>query len=182
MIWLSQTVGRSILRLSTKDYRDNHLSSLMAHHGSAEALNGEVFNRLIAKIRGKSKLPARRRVLVFSPHPDDDVISMGGILRKLVENGNQVTVAYQTSGNIAVFDHDVRRYLDFFERSEGGSAGGEGRLPAGLVADIREVPGPKGSGGGGHPGGAGSEAGDTGDRGRVCPGECRAGPRTGPDS
>jgi glucosamine-6-phosphate deaminase len=118
VIWLSQRVGQSILRLSTKDFRDNHLSSLLARYGSAGPLNGEVFNRLISKIRGKSKLPAGRRVLVFSPHPDDDVISMGGILRKLVENENQVTVAYQTSGNIAVFDHDVRRYLDFMERGE----------------------------------------------------------------
>jgi glucosamine-6-phosphate deaminase len=55
--------------------------------------------------------------VVFSPHPDDDVISMGGILRKLVENGNHITVGYQTSGNIAVFDHEVRRYLDFVERA-----------------------------------------------------------------
>ena len=138
VIWLSLRVGRSILRLSTKDYRDNHLSSLLAKHGSAEALNGEVFNRLIAKIRGKSKLPAGRRVLVFSPHPDDDVISMGGILRKLVENGDEVTVAYQTSGNIAVFDHDVRRYLDFLERGEvvlgGGTAASRSR-----VAELREA-------------------------------------------
>jgi glucosamine-6-phosphate deaminase len=118
VIWLSQQVGQSILRLSTKDYRDNRLSSLLARYGSAGPLNGEVFNRLISKIRGKSKLPTGRKILVFSPHPDDDVISMGGILRKLVENQNQVTVAYQTSGNIAVFDHDVRRYLDFMERGE----------------------------------------------------------------
>jgi glucosamine-6-phosphate deaminase len=117
VIWLSERVGRSILRLSRTHYRDNHLSSLLARHESAGALNGEVFNRLISKICGKSKLPFRRNILVFSPHPDDDVISMGGILRKLVENENQVTVAYQTSGNIAVFDHDVRRYLDFMERA-----------------------------------------------------------------
>jgi glucosamine-6-phosphate deaminase len=138
VIWLSQRVNRSILRLSTKDYRDNHLSSLMARHGSAEILNGEVFNRLIAKIRGKSKLPTGRRILVFSPHPDDDVISMGGILRKLVENGNEVTVAYQTSGNIAVFDHDVRRYLDFFERC-GEVLGGGTRASRGKLSEIREA-------------------------------------------
>ena len=138
VIWLSLEVGRSILRLSTKDYRDNHLSSLVARHGSAEAMNGEVFNRLIAKIRGKSKLPTGRRVLVFSPHPDDDVISMGGILRKLVENGNEVTVAYQTSGNIAVFDHDVRRYLDFLERGELLLGGGT-EASRGKVAEIREA-------------------------------------------
>lgn len=138
VIWLSQRVGRSILRLSTKDYRDNHLSSLMARFGSAESLNGEVFNRLIAKIRGKSKLPSGRRILVFSPHPDDDVISMGGMLRKLVENGNEVAVAYQTSGNIAVFDHDVRRYLDFFERG-GGVLGGGSATSRGRVAEMREA-------------------------------------------
>jgi glucosamine-6-phosphate deaminase len=138
VIWLSLRVGRSILRLSTEDYRDNHLSSLVARHGSAEPLNGEVFNRLIAKIRGRSKLPAGRRVLVFSPHPDDDVISMGGILRKLVENGNEVTVAYQTSGNIAVFDHDVRRYLDFLERGELVLGGGTGASME-KVAEIRKA-------------------------------------------
>src|SRR5690606_29994603 len=80
------------------------------------AVNGEVFNALGAKIRGKSKLPSGKRIICFSPHPDDDVISMGGILRKLVENGNEIVVAYQTSGNIAVFDHDVRRYMDFMSR------------------------------------------------------------------
>ncbi len=144
-IWLSLQVGRSILRLSTKDYRDNHLSSLVAKHGSAETVNGEVFNRLIARIRGKSKLPTGRRVLVFSPHPDDDVISMGGILRKLVENGNEVTVAYQTSGNIAVFDHDVRRYLDFYHRGEAILGGGAG-ASLGKLGEVREALARKGPG------------------------------------
>ena len=81
-------------------------------------MNGEVFNALGAKIRGKSKLPKGRRTICFSPHPDDDVISMGGILRKFVENGNEVHVAYMTSGNIAVFDHEVRKYVDFLRRLE----------------------------------------------------------------
>ena len=79
-------------------------------------MNGKVFNVLGAKIRGKIKLPVGKRIICFSPHPDDDVISMGGILRKFVENDNDITVAYMTSGNIAVFDHDVRRYVDFLER------------------------------------------------------------------
>ena len=86
--------------------------------GSPGAVNGEVFNALGAKIRGKSKLPKGRRTICFSPHPDDDVISMGGILRKFVENENEMLVAYMTSGNIAVFDHDVRRYVDFLRRLE----------------------------------------------------------------
>ncbi len=116
VVWLSRQVKKSILRLETKDYRDHHLSSLVARHGSAPPLNGEVFNALIAKIRGKSKLPRGRRVLVFAPHPDDDVICMGGILQKLHHNGNEITVAYQSSGNIAVFDHEVRRHLDLMHR------------------------------------------------------------------
>jgi glucosamine-6-phosphate deaminase len=116
VVWLSQRTGRGILKLTQRDYAEHKLSSLVARFGSPGAVNGEVFNYLGAKIRGKSKLPRGKRVICFSPHPDDDVISMGGILRKFVENGNEMTVAYMTSGNIAVFDHDVRRYVDFLER------------------------------------------------------------------
>src|SRR5207249_2712833 len=76
-----------------------------------------VFNRLRDKIRGRRRLPSHKAVLVFSPHPDDDVISMGVVLRKLWENENAIVVAYMTSGNIAVFDHDVRRHLDFMSRA-----------------------------------------------------------------
>ncbi len=116
VVWLSQQTGRAILKLTQRDYAEHGMSSLVARHGSYGAVNGEVFNALGAKIRGKSKLPKGRRTIVFSPHPDDDVISMGGILRKFVENGNDMLVAYMTSGNIAVFDHDVRRYVDFLRR------------------------------------------------------------------
>ncbi len=119
VIWLSERTDKSILHLATDDYRANHLAPLTSRHGSAEPLNGQVFNALISKIRGKSRLPRGQNIVVFSPHPDDDVISMGGLLRKLVENGNHVTVAYQTSGNIAVFDHEVRRHLDFLRRAAG---------------------------------------------------------------
>jgi glucosamine-6-phosphate deaminase len=116
LIWLSQKVGKSLLKLDAEDYREHHLSSLLARYGSPGPINGEVFNALVSKIRGRSKLPHDQRVVVFSPHPDDDVISMGGILNKLHQNGNDIVVAYQTSGNIAVFDHEVRRYLDFMRR------------------------------------------------------------------
>jgi glucosamine-6-phosphate deaminase len=119
VVWLSQQTGKGILKLTQRDYADHKMSSLVARHGSPGAVNGLVFNILGAKIRGKSKLPSGKRVICFSPHPDDDVISMGGILRKLVENDNEMTVAYMTSGNIAVFDHDVRRYVDFLERLAG---------------------------------------------------------------
>ena len=116
VVWLSHQTGKAILKLTQHDYAEHRLSSLVAAHGSPGALNGMVFNALGAKIRGRSKLPRGSRVVCFSPHPDDDVISMGGILRKLVENGNAITVAYMTSGNLAVFDHDVRRHLDFLRR------------------------------------------------------------------
>src|SRR5262249_37517678 len=109
--------GKAVLKLSAKDYGENQLSPLLARAGSAGPINGQVFNRLRDKIRGRAKLPAHERVLGFSPHPDDDVISMGGILRKLAENENHIVVAYMTSGNIAVFDHGVPRHLDFVERA-----------------------------------------------------------------
>lgn len=117
VLWLSERVGAPVLGLSAQDYRDHHLGALVARHGSADALNKDVFDALMGKIRDHALLPRGRRVLVFSPHPDDDVISMGGLLRKLVENRNDITVGYQTSGNVAVFDHEVRRYLDFLRRS-----------------------------------------------------------------
>ena len=116
VMWLSQQTGKAMLKLTQRDYADHKLSSLVAKYGSPGEVNGKVFNILGAKIRGKSKLPTHQRIICFSPHPDDDVISMGGILHKLVENENEVVVAYMTSGNIAVFDHDVRRYVDFLER------------------------------------------------------------------
>jgi len=116
VVWLSETSGKAILHLTQRDYAEHKMSSLVARYGTPGAVNGEVFNNLGAKIRGKSKLPRGLRTICFSPHPDDDVISMGGILRKFVENGNDVTVAYMTSGNIAVFDHDVRRYVDYTVR------------------------------------------------------------------
>ena len=114
--WLSHQTGKAILKLTQRDYAEHRLSALVARYGSPGALNGEVFNALGAKIRGRSKLPRAQRVICFSPHPDDDVISMGGILHKLAANANEITVAYMTSGNLAVFDHDVRRHLDFIHR------------------------------------------------------------------
>lgn len=121
IVWLSLATKKAILKLEPRDYTENKLSSLLARFGAAGEANGFAFNALGAKIRGRSKLPHHVKVICFSPHPDDDVISMGGMLHKLVENGNEVIVAYMTSGNIAVFDHDVRRYTDFLARLESGS-------------------------------------------------------------
>ena len=116
-VWLAEQTGKALLKLTARDYAEHHLSPLLAKHGAPGPINGLVFNRLRDKIRGRRRLPSRKSVLVFSPHPDDDVISMGGVLRKLWENENAIVVAYMTSGNIAVFDHDVRRHLDFVSRA-----------------------------------------------------------------
>jgi glucosamine-6-phosphate deaminase len=133
VVWLSHQTGKAILKLTQRDYAEHRLSSLVARYGSPGALNGEVFNALGAKIRGRSKLPRNTRIICFSPHPDDDVISMGGILHKLAINGNNITVAYMTSGNLAVFDHDVRRHLDFLTR-----LAGEQHIPESAAAELRD--------------------------------------------
>src|SRR5437773_848625 len=83
VVWLAEQAGKAVLKLTARDYSENHLSPLLAKHGAPGPVNGLVFNRLRDKVRGRRKLPSRQRILVFSPHPDDDVISMGGILRKL---------------------------------------------------------------------------------------------------
>jgi glucosamine-6-phosphate deaminase len=143
--WLSQETEKAILKLTQHDYAEHRLSSLVAAHGTPGALNGLVFNVLGAKIRGRSKLPRRQRIICFSPHPDDDVISMGGILRKLVENENAITVAYMTSGNLAVFDHDVRRHLDFLSRVAGERGMAEGAVSR-LLGRVEEFLAAKGPG------------------------------------
>ena len=113
----SHTTARSVIAGVHSTLCSSHGVLIRVSSAAAGPINGMVFNRLTRKIRGRAKLPSRRRVLVFSPHPDDDVISMGGIMRKLWENENATVVAYMTSGNIAVFDHDVMRHLDFVERA-----------------------------------------------------------------
>jgi len=137
VVWLSRRVGRAILKLTRRDYIEHGVSALLTRFGSPGAVNGFAFNVLGAKIRGRSKLPRKAKVVCFSPHPDDDVISMGGMLYKLVQNGNAITVAYMTSGNLAVFDHDVRRYLDFLQRLDAA----RGLDPAGVAALAAEVRG-----------------------------------------
>jgi glucosamine-6-phosphate deaminase len=128
VVWLSQALRKSILKLDDADYRDHGLSALVSRHGSAATLNGIVFNALSDKVRGRSKLPRDQRIVVFSPHPDDDVISAGGVLWKLAQNENEILVAYQTSGDLAVFDHEVRRYLEFVSRTAADFGFGGARL------------------------------------------------------
>ncbi len=128
VIELCRKVNKPLLKLSTKDYVDNGLGHLVEQFsGQAGLVNIEVFNELQHTITGwpggkpnvdDSNRPERawpfpKRVIVFSPHPDDDVISMGGTIRRLIQQGNEVHVAYETSGNIAVGDEEVERYMHF---------------------------------------------------------------------
>lgn len=128
VVWLSQKLNKPILKLTDEDYNENDLSDLIVERASAYSINLQIFNRLQHTITGwpggkpnaddthrpERAQPARKRVVIFSPHPDDDVISMGGTFLRLVEQGHEVHVAYQTSGNIAVHDHDALRFLEFF--------------------------------------------------------------------
>ena len=124
--WLCEKTGKSILKLIDEDYNQHGMSDLLASHGSAYDLNIEMFNRLQRSITGwpggkpnaddkyrpERALPEKKRVIIFSPHPDDDVISMGGTFDRLVSQGHEVHVAYQTSGNIAVSDEDAKLFLE----------------------------------------------------------------------
>ena len=127
LVWLCQITGKPLLKLTNKDYNENGLSELLALYGSAYNANIKIFNDLQHTITGwpggkpdaddtyrpERANPFPKRVIVFSPHPDDDVISMGGTLRRLVQQGHDVHVAYETSGNIAVGDEEVVRFMHF---------------------------------------------------------------------
>lgn len=127
VVSLCRKLNKPILKLTDRDYNDNGMSDLLAMRGHANEINIQVFNDLQHTITGwpggkpnasdvnrpERATPFPKRVIIFSPHPDDDVISMGGTFIRLVEQGHDVHVAYQTSGNIAVFDDDVVRYVDF---------------------------------------------------------------------
>jgi glucosamine-6-phosphate deaminase len=113
VIWLSLKVGKALLKLSDDDFREHELYELLREHGPAEKLGRRVFDEMMKTISTHPGGPEPRTVIVFSPHPDDDVISMGGTLIRLVDQDHRVHVAYMTSGNIAVFDHDAWRFTDF---------------------------------------------------------------------
>src|SRR5574344_1852839 len=129
LVWLCQVTQKPILKLTNKDYNENGLSELLALYGSAYNANIKIFNDLQHTITGwpggkadaddtsrpERAHPYPQTVIVFSPHPDDDVISMGGTIRRLVEQKHEVHVAYQTSGNIAVGDDEVIRYIALFK-------------------------------------------------------------------
>ena len=126
-VWLCEKTRKPILKLTNKDYNSNGLSELLALYGSAYNCNIRIFNHLQHTITGwpggkpndddtyrpERATPYPKRVIIFSPHPDDDVISMGGTLHRLVEQGHDVHIAYETSGDIAVNDEEVTRYMHF---------------------------------------------------------------------
>ncbi len=127
IVWLCQKTGKPILKLTNKDYNEHGLGELLAIYGSAYDVNIKIFNDLQHTITGwpggkpnaddsnrpERAKPAQKRVIIFSPHPDDDVISMGGTLQRLVKQKHEVHVAYETSGNIAVGDEEVFRFMHF---------------------------------------------------------------------
>ncbi|MCA9270298.1 MAG: PIG-L family deacetylase, partial [Planctomycetales bacterium] len=116
VLWLCQQTGKALLKLNDDDFRSHNLHQLLRHHGPAQSIAHRVFRWMMDTIEyhpaGEASKAGRKKVICFSPHPDDDVISMGGTLIRLNEDGHEVHIAYMTSGNIAVFDHDARRIAD----------------------------------------------------------------------
>jgi glucosamine-6-phosphate deaminase len=124
---LSLTLNKPVLKLTTKDYNEHGMSELLSLYGQSHEINIEVFNYLQHTITGwpggkpnaddthrpERAFPARKKVIIFSPHPDDDIISMGGTFQRLHDQGHDVHIVYQTSGNIAVADDEALRFAEF---------------------------------------------------------------------
>jgi len=136
VVWLSEQLNKSVLKLTDKDYNNNGMASLLVEQGSAYNLNIKMFNKLQHTITGwpggkpkaddskrpERNTPAKKRIIIFSPHPDDDVISMGGTFDRLVEQGHEVHIAYQTSGNIAVSDEEALKFAEVSLALNGGDS------------------------------------------------------------
>jgi len=136
VVWLSQTLKKPVLKLTEDDYNTHGMAQLATEKGPVYHINIDIFNQLQHTITGwpggkpnaddsqrpERREPAKKRSIIFSPHPDDDVISMGGTFIRLADQGHDVHVAYQTSGNTAVWDDDALRYIEFaadFAKSQG---------------------------------------------------------------
>ena len=127
VIWLAYKLDKPVLKLTEYDYNNNGMAQLVTEKGPVYHLNIDIFNQVQHTITGwpggkpdaddsqrpERAQPAKKRVVIFSPHPDDDVISMGGTFIRLVDQGHEVHVAYQTSGNTAVWDDDMLRFTEF---------------------------------------------------------------------
>jgi len=130
LVWLSEQTGKPILKLTNKDYNDYGLSELVAIYGSGYNVNIKIFNDIQHTITGwpggkpqaddtyrpERAVPYPKRVLAFSPHPDDAILAMGGTLRRLVDQGHEVHVVFQTSGDVSVSDEDLLRYAMVSDR------------------------------------------------------------------
>lgn len=130
IVWLCEQTGKPVLKLTNEDYNDNGLSELVALYGSAYNVNIKIFNDLQHTITGwpggkpnaddtyrpERKSPYPKRVLIFSPHPDDAVVSMGGTVRRLVQQGHDVSIALQTDADVAVSDEDLMRSILLADR------------------------------------------------------------------
>ncbi|MFT5215813.1 MAG: glucosamine-6-phosphate deaminase [Glaciecola sp.] len=152
VIWLSQKLNKPILKLTDREYSDSGMSDLIIENGPAYNINIKIFNELQHSITGwpggkpnvddtnrpERAVPAKKRVIIFSPHPDDDVISMGGTFARLVDQGHEVHVAYQTSGNIAVFDDDVIRFSDFVADIENNFGDDKNPMISSLYQRVKE--------------------------------------------
>lgn len=127
VIWLANHLDKPILKLTEEDYNNNGMAELATEKGPVYNINIDIFNKIQHTITGwpggkphaddsqrpERANPDKKRVVIFSPHPDDDVISMGGTFIRLVDQGHDVHVAYQTSGNTAVWDDDALRFVEF---------------------------------------------------------------------
>ena len=151
VVWLSLKLDKAILKLTDEDYNNNGMAQLVTEKGPAYSINIKIFNELQRTITGwpggkpgvddtsrpERAKPARKNVILFSPHPDDDVISMGGTFIRLADQGHNVHVAYQTSGNTAVWDDDVLRYLEFVQDFAGAIDDDQG-LTKKIYNDAKE--------------------------------------------
>ncbi|RQO67735.1 glucosamine-6-phosphate deaminase [Pedobacter sp. KBW06] len=151
VIWLANTLSKPILKLTEDDFNNNGMAQLAVEKGPVYNINIHIFNKLQHTITGwpggkpnaddsqrpERAEPAKKRVVLFSPHPDDDVISMGGTFIRLVDQKHDVHVAYQTSGNTAVWDDDALRFVEFnIDFSEKMGMGQQGMKD--LYQDMRK--------------------------------------------
>jgi glucosamine-6-phosphate deaminase len=137
VLWLCRQAGKALLKLDGDDFREHNLHQLLRHHGPSQRLAHRVFRWMMDTIEYHPAGREPGRALLFSPHPDDDVISMGGTMIRLVEDEHELHVAYMTSGNIAVFDHDAQRLADLLTELNRRFGIDEDKTP-GLEARVLE--------------------------------------------
>lgn len=154
VVWLSSEVKKPVLKLVDEDYSEHGMADLLTEQGPAYDLNIRIFNQVQHTITGwpggkpgaddthrpERALPHPKRVVVFSPEPGDDVLGMGGTIRRLMNHGHEVTVVYQTSGNLAVPDEEARMatrlVLDLTATSGSGKATAEAQFASEVEAEL----------------------------------------------